>query len=37
MDGILRTHRRMQIEHAIFVFAHVGDNLDGSEFCGDAR
>jgi hypothetical protein len=27
----------MQIEHAIFVFAHVGDNLDGSEFCGDAR
>jgi hypothetical protein len=37
MDGILGTHRRMLIDMLFSSVADVGDNLDGNEFCGDAR
>lgn len=32
MDGILGTHRRMLIEHEIFVFCGCRQQLDGNEF-----
>jgi len=37
MDGILGTHRRMLIEHEIFVFCGCRQQLDGNESCGHPR